>query len=281
MPTAARDWLTQAPPITGIVRVDVSYGADQATTYFWFSRPRGGPEVLEHRTHLLLPAGTVPDPVYWHGRGSELSDMLPGQRRYLPFAEGDRLVTYDFGLAAPQVTSVTVAGSTKLGTTPPPGLEGSDTPVPGLVISGHGFPYRVWMAAFPATPLYQELTFRDAAGKIVGTEQASNFPQGTMCVPLAYLNYEPPRGAYAFVTGGAEPQVATITAVLPDGSQVRGGFSPDGGTRATGYIWFWTVTLPRKDANLTVTLVFRDAAGRVLGQLTTIPGKNPFPLVRR
>jgi len=36
------------------------------------------------------------------------------------------------------------------------------------------------------------------------------------------------------------------------------------------------VRYPRADANLTVTLVFRDAAGRVLGEVKTIPGKNPY-----
>jgi hypothetical protein len=233
---------------------------------------------------LLLPAGTVPDPVYWHGGGVDLSNMLPGlpdQSRYQPYAEEDRLVTYDYGLTDSRVASVTVAGNARLPYSPSNSLSGSDTPVPGVVISGHGFPYRVWMAAFPATPSYQELTFRDAAGKTIDTEQTSNFPEGTMCSPLAYLQYEPPRGASAFITGGAEPQVATVTAVLPDGSQVKGGFIADGGTKRTGYIWFWMVTLPREDANLTVTLLFKDISGRVLGHLTTVPGKNPFPVIRR
>jgi hypothetical protein len=281
MPAAAGDWLKQAPPLTGIVRVDVSYGVDRATTYLWFSRPRGGPEVLEHRTHLLLPAGTVPDPVYWHGRGVDLSTMLPGQTGYLPSAEGDRLVTYDFGLADSRVTSVTAGRSARMRIPASSTLAGSDIPVPGAVIIGHGFPYRVWIAAFPATPWYQELTFRDATGKSISTQMANNFPQGTMCSPLAYLDYKPPKGADAFVTGGAEPQVATVTAVLPDGSQVAGGFLAGGGTKATGYIWYWQVTLPRKDASLTVTLLFKDAAGRVLGHLTAVPGKNPFPAFKR
>jgi hypothetical protein len=263
------------------VRVDVSYGVDRATTYLWFSRPRGGPEVLENRTHLLLPAGTVPDPVYWHGRGVDLSTILPGQTGYLPPAEGDQRVTYDFGLADSRVTSLSVAGSARLHRFASSSLGGSETPVPGMVIIGHGFPYRVWMAAFPATPLYQEVTFRDAAGKAIGTRQANNFPQGTMCSSLAYLSYKQPQGAYAFVTGGAEPQVATVTAVLPDGSQVAGGFLAGGGTRATDYIWYWQVTLPRKDASRTVTVLFKDAAGRVLGHLRAVPGQNPVPAFKR
>jgi hypothetical protein len=153
--------------------------------------------------------------------------------------------------------------------------------VPGAVIIGHGFPYRVWMAAFPATPFYQDLTFRDATGKAIGTEMANNFPQGTMCSPQAYLSYKQPKGASAFVTGGAEPQVATVTAVLPDGSQVAGEFLAGGGTKATDDIWYWQVTLPREDASRTVTLLFKDAAGRVLGHLRTVPGKNPYAPVKR
>ena len=275
LPAAATDWLTQAPPLTGIVRVNVSYGVDRATTYLWFARPRGGPEVLEHWTHLLLPAGTVPDPVYWHGGGVDLSLMLPGQTRYLPFGLGDRLVTYDFGLASGQVASVTVSGTA----TPLPfGLDGSTAPVPGLVISGHGFPYQVWMAAFPATPLYDNLVFRDAAGKAVAREEATPFPEGTMCVPLAALDFQPPRGDYAYSTGVALPQVASVAAVLPDGSQITGVFF---GPIVQTYYRGWEIRFPRADANLTVTLEFKDTAGRVLGQFATVPGKNPFPPIRR
>lgn len=62
--------------------------------------------------------------------------------------------------------------------------------------------------------------------------------------------------------------------MLPDGTQVPGAFY---GPLVQTYYREWTITLPRKDANVAVTLLFKDAAGRVLGHLTTVPGKNPFP----
>jgi hypothetical protein len=97
-----------------------------------------------------------------------------------------------------------------------------------------------------------------------------------MCMPLAQLNmYERPDANYAYAGGVSLPQVASVTAVLPDGSQVRGGFL--GALGKSPPVWQWEVKFPVKDVNLTVTLVFRDAAGRVLGHFTTIPGKNPFP----
>jgi hypothetical protein len=280
MPAPASGWLKQAPPVTGIVRVDVSYRGDRSVTYLWFTRHSGSPEMLEHRTAEMLSPTANLDTATWHGAGTPETSIPRGQQVQLTNAEGNRLVTYDFGLATGQVASVTVTtGGSQAGglSFQPAGLFGGTTPVAGLVISKHGFPYRLWMAAFPATPLYGNLVVRNAAGKALGLEGTNPFPLGTMCVPLAYLNYAPPRGAYAYVTGGSIPQVASVTAVLPDGSQVRGGFSADGGIKTTGYDWFWTITLPRKDANVTVTLLFKDAAGQVLGHLTTVPGKNPFP----
>ena len=71
------------------------------------------------------------------------------------------------------------------------------------------------------------------------------------------------------------PQVASVTAVLPDGRQLKGGFSGHPEWRQP-YYWGWQVRYPREDANLTVTLAFRDTAGRVLGQVKTVPGQNPY-----
>src|SRR5207237_10682736 len=130
-PAPVQEGREEARRRPGSGRGAVSAGAGRATAYLWFPRPRGGPEVLAHRTHLLLPAGTVPDPVYWHGGGVDLSNMLPGQTGYLPYAEGDRLVTYDYGLADSRAASVTVAGDARSPFSPSNSLSGRDTPVPG------------------------------------------------------------------------------------------------------------------------------------------------------
>jgi len=273
----ASSWFQQEPPATGIVRVDMSYRGDQATTYLWFTRPKGRPEALVERTHHLLSTSAAPDPVQWHGTAPAFLTSIPhGQGGLVVKAEGDRLVTYNFGLANARATSATVtAGWSGAALT---GLEGPSAPVRAQVISGHGFPYRIWVAAFPATPLYGAVVFRDAAGVAIGTGGAESFPLGTMCVPLAALDYAPPRGGYAYSFGVSLPQVASVTAVLPDGSQVKGVFF---GPIVQTYYREWEARFPRADANVTVTLVFRDVAGRVLGHLTTVPGKNPLPPVKR
>jgi DNA-directed RNA polymerase specialized sigma24 family protein len=65
-----------------------------------------------------------------------------------------------------------------------------------------------------------------------------------------------------------------LSAVLPDGSQVKGAFW---GSLVQDFYWQWEVRLPREYASATVTLAFRDATGRVLGHLAVVPGKNAFP----
>jgi hypothetical protein len=278
MPTPAGGWFRQAPPVTGIVRVDVSYRGDRSVTYLWFTR-QGHSVMLEHRIAALLSPAADLNTANWQGGGPLYTSIPPGQQAQQTGSEGNPLVTYAFGLASGQVAAVAMTTGGPL-TGNLVGLFGGSTPVPGLVISGYGFPYQVWMAAFPATPLYENLVVRNAVGKTIGEQLSNPFPEGTMCDPLVSLDYEPPHGAYSFVTGASLPQVASVTAVLPDGSQVRGEFEAGGGVKTTQYYWFWTVTLPRKDANVTVTMLFKDAAGRVLGQFATVPGKNPFPPVK-
>jgi hypothetical protein len=276
-PAPVRAALRKTPPITSIVRVDMSYRGDRSVLFFWLTHHSGYPVILEDRIALLLPPGANLDTVKWGGDVGYQTSLPAGQAGQVMRAEGDRLVTYAIGLAASRVASVTVAPGESSGQAT--GLDGPGTPVPGVVFTAPGFPARLWVAAFPATPLYGIVTLRDAAGAIVGRTGVNPFPVGQMCMPLAELNtYEPPDARYAYAGGVALPQVASVTAVLPDGSQVKGGFI---GTLAPSPpVWQWEVALPAKDANLTVTLVFRDAAGRVLGHFTTIPGKSPFPLSR-
>jgi hypothetical protein len=273
-PAPVRAALRKTPPITSVVRVDMSYRGDRSVLFFWMTHHSGYPVILEDRIALLLPPGANLDTVKWGGDVGYQTSLPAGQPGQLVRAEGDRLVTYAIGLAASQVASVTVAPGEN-SPTPVTGLDGPSTPVPGVVFTAPGFPARLWVAAFPATPLYGGATLRDAAGATVGHVSVNPFPVGQMCMPLAELNtYEPPDANYAYAGGVSLPQVATVTAVLPDGSQVRGGFIGTLGPEPP--VWEWEVRFPVKDANLTVTLVFRDAAGRVLGHFTTIPGKDPF-----
>lgn len=274
MPALATGWLQKAPAISGIVRVTVDYRGDRFTAYFWLTHHSGYPVALESRVTSLPSAQVDRGTVRWSGGPVFLPEIPAGQAEQMMGNGGDRLVSYGLGLASSQVASVTMTAGSRQ---PIPGLFGGSTPVPGVVFSGPGFPSRLWMAVYPATPLYDTLILRDSAGATIGHGSMQPEPAGTMCLPLASLNFQPPRGGYAYATGDSLPQVASVTAVLPDGSQVQGEFW---GPLVQSYFWEWQVKFPVKDANLTVTLVFRDAAGRVLGHFTTIPGQNPFPVPR-
>lgn len=272
MPAPATGWLQKAPAISGIVRVTVSYRGDRFTAYFWLTHHSGYPVALESRVTSLPSAQVDRGTVRWSGGSVFLQAIPAGQAEQMMGNGGDRLVSYGLGLARTQVASVTAAtGSTH----PVPGLDGGSTPVPGVVFSGPGIPSRLWMAVYPAAPLYDTLILRDSAGATIGRASIQPEPAGTMCLPLAQVNtWAPPHGLYVYAGGVSLPQVASVTAVLPDGSQIQGEFRDEMDQRI---FWDWQVTFPVKDANLTVTLVFRDGAGRVLGHFTTIPGKNPFP----
>jgi hypothetical protein len=277
MPAPAAGWFKKAPPATPIVRADVRYRGDRAVAYLWFTRHGGGPLTLVARIASLLPAGANLDKVRWGGREAGLTAIPAGRSAQYLVGDGNRLVTYMFGLASSPVVSAVV--------TPLRGLKSIDAlsgpvaEVPGLIIGGHGFPGKVFLSAFPSTPTYGALVVRDAAGKAIGTGRVDGvnaFSYGDWCMPLAVMDrYQAPSGGFAFSTGAALPLVASVTAVLPDGSQLKARFSGHPEWRQP-YYRGWQVRYPRQDGSLIVRLVFRDAAGRVLGQVKTIPGESPY-----
>jgi hypothetical protein len=275
MPAETSGWFKTAPPATPVVRVDVTYRGDRAVAYLWFTHRGGRALALVDRIAFLLPAtGANLDTAQWDGGDAGITAIPAGHAAQFAHGDGNRLVTYEFGLASSQVASV--MATQWRGVKSIEALSGPTVPVPGLIISGHGFPGKVYVSAYPSAPTYGYLFVRDAAGKTVGGDDLNPFGWGNWCEPLVIMNdYQAPRGGYAFSTGFALPQVASVTAVLPDGSQLKGGFS-GGHPSLELYYWGWQVRYPRKDANLTVTLVFRDATGRVLGRVTTIPAKSPF-----
>jgi hypothetical protein len=282
MPAPASDWLTKAPPATPVVRVDVTYRGDRALTYLWFTRHNGGPLALVGRIAFLLPAkGANLDTVHWDGGYGFVTAVSAGHPLQSVLIAGNRLVTYEVGLVSGHVASAMVTPFG--GVNSIDALSGPTATVPGLVISGHGFPAKVSVSPVPSTPTYGSgrLVARDAAGKVVGTDYVNPASFGDWCTPLVVADrYQEPGGGLVFSTGAALPQVASVTAVLPDGSQLQGGFSGHPEWNEP-YYWGWQVRYPLKDASLTVTLLFKDAAGRVLGHFTTVPGQNPYAPVKR
>jgi hypothetical protein len=287
MPSLASGWFKQAPPATPVVRVEVTYRGDRAVAYLWFTRHSGGPLALVYRIASLLPATGAAtaanlDWAHWDAGTARIYAIPADQAAQYVLGIGDRLVAYEFGLARSQVASA-VATTWGHGLSLE-ALEGPSPPVPGLIIGGHGLPGKVYMSAYPATPPYARLIMRDAAGNAVGSYgiNPASFSESASvagCAPIAimpFADYKAPAGGYAFSTGAALPQVASVTAVLPDGSTLKGGFTGRPLSGEEPYYWAWQVRYPREDASRTVTLLFRDAAGRVLGQVKTIPGKNPF-----
>jgi hypothetical protein len=175
---------------------------------------------------------------------------------------------YSLGVASGQVASLAVA---------PRGL----APIPGLIVGWPGLRYKAWVASLPPAPNWPTtLIFRDSAGKVLLSQSITGNFQGSSCYPVASLDYEPPSLTHAYSIGKALLTVASVTAVLPDGHQIKGTIDPhklDSSPGTLNPYRQWQVTYPREDANVTVTLVFRDAAGHVLDRLTSIPGKNPSP----
>jgi len=224
MPAPASDWLKKAPPATPIARADVSYRGDRAVAYLWFTRHGGGPLTLVARIASLLPAtGANLDKVRWGGREAAFTAIPAGHSSQFVVGDGNRLVMYEFGLASSQVASAMVTPLREVNSID--ALSGPISAVPGLIIGGHGFPGKVYMSAFPSTPTYGDLILRDAAGKAIGTDEVNAFSYGAWCTPLAIMDrYQAPSGGFAFSTGAALPQVASVTAVLADGSQLREGF---------------------------------------------------------
>jgi hypothetical protein len=168
-----------------------------------------------------------------------------------------------FNIASSQVASVTLT-------------QQGDPPIAGAVLTFPGFSDKVWMMVFPKSPDWPStLAFRDAAGKILASGPwVGDDTEGPGCSYIAVINgYERPQGGHAYSSGESLPEITSVTAVLPDGRQISGTIDKLAGNADNG----WSVTFPIADANLTVKLAFKNAAGKVLATLTTIPGKNQLP----
>jgi hypothetical protein len=257
-------------PSSAIVRVSEDLGGVPISAYIWITGNFAN--VHDDSLAAVVRVGPAADNDPADGYKGQFQSIFPISRGHsVNLSNGDGTHLYmgnstsdlvQFGLATSQVAGVTI--------TP-----GGGGPIPGSVLSARGFPYKVWMIAFPAVPNgTSTLTFRDTAGKVLASGPYVGDMTGSSCHPVAGLDYRPTNGASTFSVGVSLPEVSSVTAVLPDGQQISGGFLRV--PLVQQYYREWQVTYPIADANVQVKLVFRNAAGQVVDTLTTVPGEPSF-----
>ncbi|HTU73494.1 MAG TPA: hypothetical protein VMU95_11170 [Trebonia sp.] len=261
-----------AVPYSAIVHVSENLGGTEFSAYVWYARMSliGG-ESKQHPQDAIFAAesyttrtdgkpasGFQYDSVTTLASG-HVVDAADGTSLLYPNNVDDMM---RMGMASSRITTVTLS-------------QKDDPPLSGAVLTFPGFADKVWMVVFPHSPSWPAtLTFGDAAGKVVASGPWMGDDRNGPCTYLAINDdYEPPQDGHAFSMGGSLPVITSVTAVLPDGQQISGTITELAGNPYRE----WTVTYPIADANLTVRLVFRNAAGKTLGTLTTVPGKNPLP----
>jgi hypothetical protein len=153
----APNMLEYAPPVTQVVLVKQVFGTSTSWTYVWFGHVTWGPAAFKSPeactdTYSSEPSGTPRQTVQGcnpETPGTSLLSTFPafvGQSSYLE----------QFGLAVRPVTSVTMQSDA-----------GATEKVPVSLIDGRGFPYKIFVVAFPAkTKLANwKLVAREADGK--------------------------------------------------------------------------------------------------------------------
>jgi hypothetical protein len=254
-----------------VTRAIQRFGGQEITVYTWFSRTE--PHLGNMVTVILSPGQHYLPVAGWQLGPFLPQDMRPGKVSVdVPGTVDNGAFSYSFGYATSATTAVTAVPS-------------GGRPVPGLIVGGPGLPYRVWVAAFPSRP-YEPVTlvFRDGAGRQAASSTVVADQRSGECFPLYGFDFRGPSATAAYIVGTALTTVASVTAVLPDGTAVKGHVDPHELPHSRGLNWpfrQFDITLPPQDANVTVTVVFRDAQGHVLARTHIVPGKSPIHLPGR
>lgn len=185
-PPGRNDYLIQQdPPVSAIVRVKTSIRGLTSWTFVWFSRVKDDPSgtVLCSETKMTgyPPAGDC-----W-------SAQIPAGHAAGRPADGSSVT---LGPASAQVASVSAQWR---------GGRGA-----GTLISGRGFPARVWLVSDP-TPDGSQIVFRNASGLEVG-ELTDN-----SALPFTGRPHSQGITVARYPAGFAGPKPGTITAYLADG----------------------------------------------------------------
>jgi hypothetical protein len=149
--------LRSSRPITQVVLVKLVFSTSTSWTYVWFAdvswlSKKGKSLVACTDTYISQPGGT-PRQV-----AQGCNPVALGTSLLSPFGDmvGESSAFDEFGLALRPVTSVTMQSDTD-----------ESEKLPASLIDGHGFPYKVFVVAFPAKTkvVNWKLVARDADGK--------------------------------------------------------------------------------------------------------------------
>ncbi len=182
-PLSRKDFVIQQdPPVSQVVRVNVSTGQLTQQVYLWYARMKGGQGTVlcsEFRLGQVLVTADC-----------ETVQLAAHQAGALTGGDG----AVNVGVGGARVTSVRAQVS-------------GGQAVAGRLVSGRGFPARVWVVSYQP-PVAAVIVFRDAAGRQVG-----QVPIGSSGLPA---HGKPQHGGITVFHGNA----VTWTAYLVDG-QVR------------------------------------------------------------
>lgn len=149
--------LRSSPTITQVVLVKQVFGTSTSWTYVWFAKVgwlsnKGKSLVACIDTYVSQPSGTPRQTAQGCNPAALGSRMLSS----FGYMVGESSAFDQFGLADREVTSVTMQSDTD-----------KNEKRPAFLIDGRGFPYKVFVVAFPAKTnvVKWKLVARDADGK--------------------------------------------------------------------------------------------------------------------
>jgi hypothetical protein len=162
--------LRSSPPITQVVLVKQVFGSSTSWTYVWFAdvswlSKEGKSLVACNDTYASQASGT-PRQVNQGCNPAAFGTSMLSPFGYLVaesaafdklgYLVGEPAAFDEFGLALRQVTSVTMQSDTN-----------ENEKIPATLIDGRGFPYKIFVVAFPAKTkvVNWKLVARDADGK--------------------------------------------------------------------------------------------------------------------
>jgi hypothetical protein len=135
--------MKQAPPVTAVVPMKLIVDGQTTWTFVWFGYLKN-----DRREGIVMCTVTY-RASYGGGGECRPEDVPAHQVAYSPGSYGDITI----GTSLKQVSSVSAQ------------LPGGRI-VPGAVVSGRGFPYKVWAVAYPSVNAH--IVFRDADGHLLG-----------------------------------------------------------------------------------------------------------------
>jgi hypothetical protein len=136
--------MQQAPPVSAIARIKLTVGGQTTWTFVWFG-------YLKSDRSEGIALCTVTDGAGYGGGGGCGPENVPAHQ--VAYSNGG-YGTIRLGTSVKQVTSVTAQL--------PGGRE-----VPGVVVSGRGFPYKVWGVSYPSQD-NARIIFRNTSGRELG-----------------------------------------------------------------------------------------------------------------